>query len=359
MSCQFGKQESHPVFDFYPEKRIFQDGYVNKFYRHYYPDNTNLEAGTEINYRKYQLIDKDYFRVERFNAAFDLQSFSVYKVSGDTVEVLESFDVENFTDTVANTIISPITSIWDDRAMPTYQMKYTFDEKEYLYTEKQVAVKDTTIDGRIGKIFTNSASYKMLETDSVISETSSRSYYVQGIGFFGSMSKTVDYKVQMELIEQLSLADFEERANHDMHRVAWIDPKKTMSNDQDFSICGHERKIADYYNSTPDGRYVHSKRALMDTISANLNEALLLNQSGRLVYRFVVNCEGKAGRFIAKGYDLDYQPMVFDKRTVEHLYDILKRLKEWRPVVIREESRDAYFYITFNIENGKIVHLLP
>ena len=128
---------------------------------------------------------------------------------------------------------------------------------------------------------------------------------------------------------------------------------------EEFNLCGHERFIADYYNSTPDGQYIHGKRALLDTVFNNLDEAKMLEQNGMLIFRFVVNCEGKAGRFIVDGYDFMYQPLKFEEETIEHLYGILSKLEEWRPVVINEEARDAYFYITFKIEDGKITDILP
>jgi hypothetical protein len=34
-----------------------------------------------------------------------------------------------------------------------------------------------------------------------------------------------------------------------------------------------------------------------------------------LTYRFVINCEGKAVRFIFKGYDFDYQAKEFPAST--------------------------------------------
>ena len=62
---------------------------------------------------------------------------------------------------------------------------------------------------------------------------------------------------------------------------------------------------------------------------------------------------------MAEGYDLNYQPMEFHQETIDHLYGILQKLEDWRTVVIRDEVRDAYFYITFNIDNGQIIDILP
>ena len=157
----------------------------------------------------------------------------------------------------------------------------------------------------------------------------------------------------------MSVSEFASRASHGEHRVAWIDPNSTMSDDSDFRICGHELKIVDYYWSSPDAGYLYGKRAMLDTIHSNLDNLKLFKQSGRLVFRFVVNCDGEPGRFIVRGYDLNYQRMEFQKETVDHLFSIMQKLEKWKPVLFGEELQDAYFYITFNIEDGEITNILP
>ncbi|MEM6642598.1 MAG: hypothetical protein AAF616_06435 [Bacteroidota bacterium] len=359
IACEQKEATNHPFFRFYPDQVTFKEGFVSKFYRHYYPDNANRDAGTEIYYRKYQLVKENQFKVDRYDAAFDLISSSFFQVNEDTLRLLSGFEIQNLTDTVQFSPISPIISMWTEKPMSPYQVEYTYGDQSYLYTEEQVGLKDSIINGSSAKVFSTVASYKALVSDSIVQRNTSKSYYLEDIGIFGSTKKIPDYTEQVELIEQMSVSEFEKRSQHGMHRVGWINPENTLSSDEGFRICGHERAIADYYNSNPDGSYIHGKRALLDTVFTHLDETKLLDQSGRLVFRFVVNCQGKPGRFIAKGYNLDYQLMEFHESTVKHLYSIMVRLQEWRPVVIREEPRDAYFYITFNIKDGKIVDVLP
>lgn len=352
-------QSDHPVFIYYPPNDVFEDGYVSKYYHHYYPDNPDASAGTEIRYVKYLKLDNQHFKTENYDAALELESERYYSVEQSTVSMDRGMGVNHLLDTIEMNLVSKIQSNWEGKTTEPYQVQYEWNEKDYLYTEYQRSVSDTTILGRQAKVFVNEWYRQELGSDSTFSEGITRSYYVKGLGFYGSDSKGENYRRQMELIEQMSLKEFEKRANHGEHRVAWIDPKQTISDDSDFTICNHERRIMDYYNSTPDGRYLHGKRAMMDTIYSNLDKSKLFDQEGMLTFRFVVNCEGKAGRFIAKGYGVSYQPMTFRSETIDHLYGILQKLNEWRPVVLQEESRDAYFYITFKISNGEIINILP
>ncbi|MEP0986045.1 hypothetical protein [Ekhidna sp.] len=350
---------NHPIFKYYPSENVFEEGYVSKFYYHYYPDNPDRSAGTEIGYTKYIKLDETHFMTQKYNAAFDLMSERLSLVQGDSVLIEEGFGIRNFTDTTQLNLLSKTISVWESEMSEPYQIQYEFRDKQYIYSEYQVAVKDSIILNKPARIFSTKWDTREAGSDSTFNEGTTKSYYVKGMGFFGSDSKWAELSRHTELVEQMSVEEFEKRAAHGEHRVAWIDPENTMSDDSDFQLCDHERKITDYYWSNPDARYAYGKRVMLDTIYANLEESKLFNQNGRLVFRFVVNCEGKAGRFIARGYDLSYQPMEFERETVDHLFSIMQKLENWEPVVFGDELRDAYFYITFNIVDGEITDILP
>jgi len=95
------------------------------------------------------------------------------------------------------------------------------------------------------------------------------------------------------------------------------------------------------------------------SLSDQLEPEKLKGQNGMLAYRFVINCEGKAGRFIFRSYDFDYPAKEFSSTAKAHLLEILLRLKTWQPCVIRSENRDSYAYITFKIKDGEIIDILP
>jgi len=139
-----------------------------------------------------------------------------------------------------------------------------------------------------------------------------------------------------------------------IHDIGYIDPSISLG-DKDFETC--KGVIFEYYNSEPDGGYKYGKKALRDTVLKKYSESG--KESGYLTFRFVVNCHGEAGRYIVIANNLNLEPKMFNQDLVLHLFDITQELKEWRPVVLGNESRDYYMYITYKILDGKIIEILP
>ena len=355
------RSTDHPLFEYYPSENVFEDGFVSKYYYHFYPNNPDRNAGTEIGYTKYTKLDANHYKTENYNAGMELVSDRYYTVKGDSVVLARGRGIDRGdpTDTLALNLLNKTLSVWEGQMNQPYQVQYSYNDQEYIYSELQLSVNDTTILDKPAKVFLSEWNYREVGSDSLFNKGTSQTYFVKGLGFYGSHSKGPDYSRHVELIEQMSVEEFEKRANHGVYRTGYIHPEQTISDDSEFQLCGHIKRVADYYNSTPRGEYLLGKRALMDTIYSNVDTSKLFGQSGFLVFRFVVNCEGKAGRFIAEGYDLNYQPMEFEEETVDHLFRILQRLEEWRPVVIADEARDAYFYINLKIQNGEITDILP
>ena len=360
ISCQ-EKPTDHAVFKYFPEASLFEDGFVSKYYYHYYPDNPDQRAATEIGYTKYTKLNDTLYKTDNYNAGFDWQSERYYVVTENTILLDRGRGVDrgSITDTFDLDLVSKNISVWEGEMEKPYQILYQFNSESYIYSEMQKTAFDSVMLEKPARVFNTEWDYVKQESDSLVSDGATSSYYVQGMGYIGARNKGPDYLQEIELVEQMSVKEFEKRANHGEHRTAYIDPSNTMSDDSDFKICNHEREIADYYWSNPDARYSEGKRAMLDTIYAHVDESKLVGPNGKLVFRFVVNCEGKAGRFVAEGFDLDYQRTDFNQETVDHLFGILQKLEKWEPVLFGDELQDAYFYITFNIENGEIVDILP
>lgn len=360
ISCQ-EKPTDHAVFKYFPEASLFEDGFVSKYYYHYYPDNPDQRAATEIGYTKYTKLNDTLYKTDNYNAGFDWQSERYYVVTENTILLDRGRGVDrgSITDTFDLDLVSKTISVWEGEMEKPYQILYQFNSESYTYSEMQKTAFDSVMLEKPARVFNTEWDYVKQESDSLVSDGATSSYYVQGMGYIGARNKGPDYLQEIELVEQMSVKEFEKRANHGEHRTAYIDPSNTMSDDSDFKICNHEREIADYYWSNPDARYSEGKRAMLDTIYAHVDESKLVGPNGKLVFRFVVNCEGQAGRFVAEGFDLDYQRTDFNQETVDHLFGILQKLEKWEPVLFGDELQDAYFYITFNIENGEIVDILP
>lgn len=365
ISCLFlhscsEKSENHPILKYYPSEDIFEEGYVNKYYEHYYPKSSSQSASTRIIYSLYKKISKEQFIQENYNAGFWLTGIRIYHVDEYELYLDSSVNIWR-SDTTVTEIEEGLVSNWNTNKIEGdhYVVKSKYGDRSFYYSSNQQSSKDSIVNGSPAKIFRQSASRIIIDKDTTETNWHTTSYYLEDLGYFGATESHEDYTWKVELIEQMPVAKFRKLADHNEKRVAYIDPDETLDKGSDFKICGHEKFIYDYYNSTPDGDYLYGKAALVDTILMNLDADKMMNQTGMLTFRFVVNCKGEAGRFIAKGYDLNFQPYEFPVETINHLYELILKLKEWREVVINEESRDAYFYFTFKLNNGEITDILP
>ncbi len=136
-----------------------------------------------------------------------------------------------------------------------------------------------------------------------------------------------------------SLIPKEGRFEHSSH---YIDPNEAILN-KDFIIC-NENYIFQYYNKGklpyPDG-----KNGFRNYINANY-ENRNYSDSGYLNIRFIINCEGKAGRFITHENNLDLRPIVFNEDLKNQLIKLTTEIKLWKPIFIYDENRDSYMYVS-------------
>lgn len=357
LACE-KKQSPHPIFDYYPPMDIFEEGYVNKYYFHYYPDNPDANSASEIRYTKYIKQNKNQFKTEGYNAGFELVNNRFYTVKGDAIKLENGIGI-NGIDTISLDLINHITSVWNEMPSDTpYQVRFESNDKKYIYTEYQKSFYDSLIIDKPAKVFHNEWHYQEEGSDSLFNQGSSKLYYVADIGFFGNDDIGSTYKRQLELIEQMSIDEFEKRAAHGKRRIGYINPEETLSDDSSFEICGHEKFIMDYYNLEPNAEFIGGKGELRSLILEQLDKEKLKGDSGMLTFRFVINCKGEAGRFVANGVDFDFQKKIFSTVLISHLLQILQSLESWQNLGGKGEH-DAYAYITFKIDNNEITDILP
>lgn len=137
-------------------------------------------------------------------------------------------------------------------------------------------------------------------------------------------------------------------------RIAYIDPETAMLSDG-FETCGEY--IFDYYNPERP-TYTKGKNGLREFILTNYKNKGYID-SGYLNIRFVINCKGETGRYVIHENDLDLIPKKFNKELKDQLFKLTTQLNQWNPNVIRGKKVDSYMYISYRIENGEIVEILP
>lgn len=131
-----------------------------------------------------------------------------------------------------------------------------------------------------------------------------------------------------------------------------------LLDDPSFVVC-NDRQVAQYYNFGADMAYRSEKPTLRKAIDEAFDPTLVKGITGYLTIRFIINCEGKAGRFRAEGMTMSYQPMKFNQTLVARLTDVLKEYKLWGVASYNGVQYDYYHYLTFKIENGELKEVLP
>ena len=138
------------------------------------------------------------------------------------------------------------------------------------------------------------------------------------------------------------------------HNVEYINPKAALFS-EGFETCSP--RIAQYYNPER-ATYSKGKNGLRKFVLSNYKNQGY-KDSGYLNFRFVINCKGKVGRYVIHQNNLNLEPTELNPLMVEQLFEITRKLDKWNPNIIRGETRDSYMYISYRIENGEIVEILP
>lgn len=133
-----------------------------------------------------------------------------------------------------------------------------------------------------------------------------------------------------------------------------FDPEK----DGDFQICGNENFVLQYFHLDNGIQYQGEKNELHRLYTENY-KAIEVDQSGWIRIRFIVNCQGQAGRFRIIGSDVDYREQIFDERITDQLLEITKSLDGWVIQSRDDLPQDYYQYLIFKIDRGELIDLLP
>ncbi len=360
MGCQPDQLDLGPGANFYPPIHQLKKGLVNKFYQHHYPASKDRLALTDIEYWKYQLKGKDELLISRYNASFYLTQEIHYLIQ-DGKLLLKDLKMYSEYDEIAIDIDENIDESWKNNEAVS-SATYIYDSGFKISGEfRQMAIEDARVDDLNCKVILKEGDRETITNkgDTIRMKMKMSTTYAANIGRYANLLDMGEHgKTVTELVEQMSVSDFEELANHGVKRVAYIDPNQTMDNNPSFKICGKETIIKDYYNCDLRGELIGGKGSWKRILEKHLNPDLLRKESGYLTYRFVINCEGETGRFRTEQADLNFNKKTFNPTTIDHLYQIVKMQKDWQPCK-SDKVYDAYAYITFKLEDGKIIELLP
>jgi len=131
------------------------------------------------------------------------------------------------------------------------------------------------------------------------------------------------------------------------------------TDDPSFKLCSQEDKIKQYFHIGEGPMYKGEKPHLVRFFKDNFETLPGHNQDGLIRVRFVVNCEGKAGRFRLLQSDFEYNEITFDKKITSQLIQITSEVEKWQKVFLGEDGVDYYTYLIFKINDGQITEILP
>lgn len=150
--------------------------------------------------------------------------------------------------------------------------------------------------------------------------------------------------------------------NYEEHKyLRWVGDIE--QNDQidklDFNICNGGGKILQYFNLGEGPVYNGEKSRILNTFKSRYQAISDQNQNGLIRIRFIVNCNGKAGRFRVLQSDYEYQEKEFDEEIVSQLLGITKQINNWKILYEEENPVDYYMYLIFKITDGQLTEILP
>ena len=153
----------------------------------------------------------------------------------------------------------------------------------------------------------------------------------------------------------------EKKVNEKQEYLRWVgDIEQNEQIDKlEFKACNGDDKILQYFNLGEGPVYSGEKSRIINTFKTNYEQITDRKENGLIRIRFIVNCEGKSGRFRVLQSDYYYQEKEFDKEIVSQLLNITKGIENWEVYKRNEVPVDYYMYLIFKITNGQLTEILP
>lgn len=136
-----------------------------------------------------------------------------------------------------------------------------------------------------------------------------------------------------------------------------IAPNEEIDN-LNFKTCNGEN-VFQYFNFGDGLEYEGGKRAILDKFKNQYEVPKRSKFSGLIRVRFIINCKGSSGRFRHLSMDYNYKEVEAPKDITDQLVSITKSLDKWKIKKYNDSPIDYYQYLSFKIESGIIVKILP
>ena len=110
------------------------------------------------------------------------------------------------------------------------------------------------------------------------------------------------------------------------------------------------------------GKYPKNSATILKEVLLFLeDEKRIYSGSGYITFRFVIDCQGNLmPKVQVLQTDEKYKDFHFDKNLVTELYNYLVTLKKW--TIAKLPNGEPFLYrafLTFKIQNGKVINIIP
>lgn len=128
--------------------------------------------------------------------------------------------------------------------------------------------------------------------------------------------------------------------------------------DPSFKVCHEDLSIQFNYNGI-GLVYDGEKPALVRHFKENYKFKKIVGQTGYIIIRFIINCEGKAGRYRVSEMGLDLVEKKFDKEIRNNILKATKQTTGWVVHIYEGNTYDYYQYLVFKIKDAQLIDILP
>lgn len=126
-----------------------------------------------------------------------------------------------------------------------------------------------------------------------------------------------------------------------------------------FEICNGDDNVLQYFNLGEGPVYEGEKSQILDVFKSKYIPVKGNDENGWIRIRFIVNCNGKAGRFRVLQSDYNYQEKEFNTKVINQLLEITREIDQWQILERAGIPVDYYMYLIFKINDGQLIEILP
>ncbi|WP_236002807.1 hypothetical protein [Luteirhabdus pelagi] len=163
------------------------------------------------------------------------------------------------------------------------------------------------------------------------------------------------------LVSMLSGCQTDKKEDKNPKYLRWVGDivQNEQTDASGFRICNGEENVLQYFNLGEGPVYHGEKKSIVRRFKSQFTPIPDDKEDGLIRIRFLVNCEGMAGRFRVLQSDYQYQEKEFDSEIVSQLLSTTTSIEQWEVLYRNNIPVDYYMYLIFKISDGQLTEILP